>query len=88
MLFKYTNIDNWLDTVVSDVKASNSNDGEILVTANWLQKAIRVMRDHICKSIHCVDPEGVAERKKQTYQKEDIMFHSQMKCGILITTTS
>ena len=67
---KYTHInDSQLDTEVSSIKESHPNDREILIAGHLLHKGIRVPRAQLRRSIHRVDPEGVAKRRSSAVKR-------------------
>ena len=45
------------------IKQEHPNDGEIMVAGHLLKEGVRVQRAKLRRSIHRVDPEGVAERR-------------------------
>ena len=51
------------DVVVGRVKQEHPNDGEIMIAGHLLKQGVRVQRAKLRKSIHRIDPEGVAERR-------------------------
>ena len=61
---KYSDItETQLDAVVRTVKQEHPNDGEIMIAGHLLKQGVRVQRAKLRKSIHRIDPEGVAERR-------------------------
>ena len=64
--------DSELDSLISSVKETHPNDGEVMVAGHLLSCGVRVPRVRLRASIHRVDTEGTAERrsiaiKRRTY---------------------
>ncbi|XP_064640699.1 uncharacterized protein LOC135495746 [Lineus longissimus] len=52
-----------LDAAVRDIKRDFPNVGEVMMQGHLRNRQIHVQRDRIRKSLHRVDPDGVAQRK-------------------------
>ena len=52
-----------LDSVITTIKVSHPNDGEVMLAGHLLSQGICVPCSRLRASIHRVDPEGTAERR-------------------------
>ena len=67
---KYTDItDIQLDSMITSIKRSHSNDAEVMVTGYLLRDGIRISHSRIRASIHRFDPDRVAERKSKAVKR-------------------
>ena len=61
---KYSDItETQLDAVVQRVKQEHPNDGEVLIAGHLLKEGVHVQRSKLRRSIHRIDPTGVAKRR-------------------------
>ena len=61
---KYSDItETQLDAVVRRVKQEHPNDGEVMIAGHLLKEGVRVQRAKLRRSIHRIDPAGVAKRR-------------------------
>ena len=58
-----------LDERVKDIKLTHPNDGEVMMSRYLGSQSIQVPRSKLRASLHCVDPEGIANRKTKAVKR-------------------
>ena len=59
--------DNQLDKVIEEIKETHANDGEVLMAGHLVTRGLLVPRSRLRASIHRVDPENTAARRRRVY---------------------
>ena len=77
-----------LDSLIRSIKQSHPNDGEVMVAGHLLSRGVHVSRVRLRASIHRVDPEGVAERRRTAIKRRSYHVSRPNDCGTLMGVTS